>query len=127
LSLKATAPAPVRWQRAGAVRFNRRSTQWAALSNMDERFPVVVDGERYGSVEHLYQASRFPDHPERRALVLAEPSPLGAKKRARRAQPGEVRSDWDEVKTSVMMRCLQLKAEQHPGSESCSSPRPVTS
>jgi len=80
---------------------------------MAEPFPVVHDGERYISVEHLYLASRFPDHPERRALVIAEPTPLGAKQRARRAQPGEVRDDWDDVKVSIMATCLRLKAEQH--------------
>ena len=86
-------PPLLRWHRAGAVCFNRRSVRYAALSNMAERFPVVFDGERYASVEHLYQAARFPDHPERRALVLAESTPLGAKKRAQRAEPAEVRDD----------------------------------
>lgn len=106
-------PPPLRWKREGAVCFNRRSVHHAALSNMAERFPVVLDGERYASVEHLYQASRFPNHPERRALVLAEPTPLGAKKRARRAQPAETRDDWDHMKASIMATCLRLKAEQH--------------
>lgn len=106
-------PPPLRWHREGSVCFNRGAVHFAELSNMTEGFPVVADGERYASVEHLYQASRFPDHPERRALVLAESTPLGAKKRARRAQPGEIRDDWDEVKASIMASCLRLKAEQH--------------
>ena len=111
--MNASPPPLTRWQRAGSVCFNRQSTHYAALSNMAEPFPVVVDGERYGSVEHLYQASKFPDHPERHALVLAEPTPLRSKQRARRAQPGETRADWDDVKVSVMAMCLRLKAKQN--------------
>jgi predicted NAD-dependent protein-ADP-ribosyltransferase YbiA (DUF1768 family) len=113
-------PPPMRWHRDGSVCFNRGAGRYAALSNMAEGFPVVADGERYASVEHIYQASRFPDHAERRALVLAESTPLGAKKRARRAQPGEIRGDWDEVKAPIMATCLRVKAEQHVGSGSFS-------
>lgn len=93
--------------------FNRRSVRYADLSNMAEGFPVVVAGHRYISVEHLYQGSRFPVDSERRALVLAEPTPLGAKQRARRALAGEVRDDWDEVKSPIMASCLRVKVEQH--------------
>lgn len=111
--MTAMPPPPMRWNRNGSVCFHRAAGRYSTLSNMAEGFPVVADGERYTSVEHLYQASRFPDHPERRTLVLAESTPLGAKKRARRAQPHEIRGDWDEVKASIMATCLRLKAEQH--------------
>ena len=106
-------PPPLRWHRNGSVCFNRGAGRYATLSNMAEHFPVVLDGERYISVEHLYQAARFQDQPERRALVLAEPTPKGAKKRARRAQPAETRDDWDDLKASIMATGLRLKAEQH--------------
>ena len=106
-------PPSVRWHRDGSVCFNRRSVRYSNLSNMAQGFPVVVAGQRYVSVEHVYQGSRFTDDSERRKLVLAEPTPLGAKKRARRALAGEIREDWDDVKSSIMANCLRLKAEQH--------------
>jgi hypothetical protein len=87
---------PIRmWRWDTSLCFNRQNARYGTFSNMAEHFPIVLDGERYVSVEHLYQASQFPDHPERRALALAEPTPLRAKRRARRAQERETRSDWD--------------------------------
>ena len=46
--------------------------------------------------------------------MLAEETGLGAKRRARRTQPGETRPDWDDVKVEIMAECLWLKAAQHP-------------
>jgi ribA/ribD-fused uncharacterized protein len=68
---------------------------------------------RARTVEHLYQALRFPDDPELQQAIFATPSPLFAKRLAYR-HLDTTRPDWEEVKSDVMAWCLELKYIQHP-------------
>lgn len=76
------------------------------LSNF---WPVVVMDEyglKYPTVEHAYQASKFPkDHPIRDKIHCTA-RPGTAKKLGR--TPGQ-RPDWDQVKETVMYKLLKQK------------------
>lgn len=76
--------------------------RWSFLSNF---FPVEVpyEGVVYPSVEHAYQAAKFPV--EMRQSFRAG-TPAYAKKKGR--QPG-MRPDWDELKLAIMEDLVRQK------------------
>lgn len=89
-----------------------------------DQFPMIIfDGENYGSTEHLYQAlkSKSTDFHK---MIRDEPLPTKTKTLARKKLTSSTdklliddiftfRSDWDEIKDSVMELCLLLKFTQH--------------
>ncbi len=75
-------------------------------------YPLVVNGIRIFTSEALYQACRFPDHPEVQKQILAEPSPMTAKDVSK--QYNELtRSDWMTIRHRVMRWCLRVKLAQN--------------
>jgi N-glycosidase YbiA len=76
---------------------------------------VELDGVRWPTVEHYYQAQKFPNSPDTVKRILAQPDPLGAKAIAHEGRDlGFARRDWDQVKDGVMKRGLVAKLDQHP-------------
>ena len=62
--------------------FIKASDEFGCLSNMyqkDLQNKLVVNGLEYRSSEALYQACRFPDHPEIQEKVREQKSPMAAK------------------------------------------------
>ena len=92
------------------VTFCRVRDEFGGLSNMAGGYPIQLGPHTIRTSEHLYQALRYPDHPELQLAILAIASPLMAKQRAYESLE-LTRPDWDdvEVKPNVMMWCLQLK------------------
>jgi ribA/ribD-fused uncharacterized protein len=78
---------------------------------------LVVNGLEYRSSEALYQACRFPDHPEIQEKVREQKSPMAAKmvtkphrkKDTKPNRPYQCREDWDEVRVDVMRWVLRVK------------------
>ena len=66
---------------------------------------VVLDGLKYKSVEHAFQAAKTFD-PEWRAKIRLASKPGEAKKLGRQVP---LRSDWEEVKLDVMHDLLYQK------------------
>ena len=94
------------------------------LSNFDEA-PFSLDGLRWRSVEHFFQAQKFIAlaPPLYRSFSIDSGSPLshalgGPVKRAggRRAMPLDeaARAWWEETKHDEMERALTAKYEQNP-------------
>lgn len=89
-----------------------------------DQFPnIIFDGEIYGSTEHLYQALKSLSV-DFHKMIRDEPLPTKTKSMAKKIlTPASnvldldglfvFRSDWDEVKDSVMELCLLLKFTQH--------------
>ena len=75
-------------------------------------FPLNVSGTRIPTIEHLYQASRFPDEPELQRLVLDQKSPMTAKMKTK-PHRDRTRSDWTDVRVLIMKWCLSVKLAQH--------------
>lgn len=75
-------------------------------------FRVTVNGERFRTIEALYQACRFPQLPEVQKLIVSEVSPIVAK---RKTMPfrNQTREDWDSVRHKVMRWCLRVKLAEN--------------
>ena len=95
-----------------AVVFQKNEDAFGHLSNMATAFPVVINGVAIRTNEALYQACRFPDHPEAQQEVIEQKSPMGAKYKSR-ALKHLTRTDWEDVKVNVMRWCLRVKLAQH--------------
>jgi len=85
---------------------NKFDGEYRWLSNF---WPVVVelDGVRYGSVEHAYQAAKSLD-PIYRAKLAALPSDA-AKMAKRIGHSAKLRPDWNAVRFVVMLDLLRQK------------------
>jgi hypothetical protein len=46
-----------------AVCFNKIDDEFGGFLNKADGYPVVLNGIHIPSVEHLYHALKFPDHP----------------------------------------------------------------
>lgn len=65
---------------------------------------VMLDGVRYATVEHAFQAAKTLDPKERE--LFQNINPAEAKKRGRQVK---IREDWEKVKISVMRDLLKQK------------------
>jgi ribA/ribD-fused uncharacterized protein len=74
------------------------------LSNF-YRCPIDFEGKIYATSEHAYQAAKTSNDDEREK-IRSDESPATAKKLGRRVT---LRSDWEQVKDSIMMDILRIK------------------
>lgn len=92
------------------IRFYGVSSDFGAFSNFAAS-PILVEGKRYPTTEHYFQAQKFAgtDYAEtiRRAKTPLRAARLGRSRRER------LRSDWESVKRAVMERALLAKFTQH--------------
>lgn len=96
------------------VSFLKTNEEFGGLSNMSGAFQMSVNGVRVLTSEHLYQALKFPDHPEVQKLILSKPSPIACKMVAKsKVNREKIREDWKEVQLEVMEFCLKLKLLWH--------------
>ena len=91
--------------------FCKVAEEFGGLSNMHNGYPLLVNGLEIGSCEALYQACRFPDHPEIQTEIIEAPHAYAAKLASRKAGRHErfARPDWDTVRVDVMRWCLAIK------------------
>lgn len=92
------------------VSFLRTNEAFGGLSNMAAGYLITLYGVRCRTSEHLYQALKFPSHPEIQAEILAKKSPVAAKMVAKRCRH-LIRPDWEEIKLPVMAYCLRAKLQ----------------
>jgi hypothetical protein len=95
-----------------AILFYRVREPYGAFSNFSAH-PVELDGETWPTVEHYFQATKFPHDPDLQRRIREAPSPTVAKRLAW-AGAAKPRPDWDAYRDEVMLRALRAKAEQHP-------------
>ena len=86
------------------VQFNG---EYVFLSNFYPS-PIVVDGIKYPTVEHAFQAAKSLIRQERHAIAQARSS--GQAKRMGRKL--NIRPDWGEVKVDIMLKLVRLKFAQ---------------
>ncbi len=106
--------------------FARDRDRFGFLSHF-EPSPVLMDGERWPTVEHYYQAQKSAD-PAYVAAIRAAPTPGMAKQIAAAPDPGRLgaqhswfaqegrapRGDWADVKLAIMHRADLAKFTQNP-------------
>lgn len=95
-----------------AVVFHKTREQWGELSNMAAGFPLVVSGAEWLTPEALYQACRFPQHPDVQRLILEQSSPRAAKTKSK-LYGSRTRSDWESARTKIMRWVLRVKLVQN--------------
>jgi ribA/ribD-fused uncharacterized protein len=93
-----------------AIRFFSKSETHREFSNF-AAFPIEIDGWRWPSVEHFYQAQKFTD-PALHKRIRELPNAPAAKNFADKNK-AHIRPDWDAVKDDVMLRAARAKFGQH--------------
>jgi ribA/ribD-fused uncharacterized protein len=93
-----------------AIYFFSKSDTHREFSNF-AAFPIELDGLRWPTTEHYYQAQKFTDEELRQKIRKAE-KPIIAKKLAEKHR-ANIRPDWDAVKDDVMYRAVKCKFEAH--------------
>ena len=88
------------------IEFYSTRAAHGAFSNFAP-FPIELDGLRWPTVEHYFQAQKFAGTPHAEA-IRQTPSPLVAARMGRsRARP--VRPNWEAVKDEIMLRAVRAK------------------
>jgi len=74
-------------------------------------FPIFLDGKRWPTSEHYFQAQKFHDLVAQEAIRRTR-SPFRAAIMGRDRKQ-KLRSDWEAVKVSIMKRAVITKFTQH--------------
>ncbi len=93
------------------IHFYRVDDPYGFFSNFSAH-PVWIDGLRWPTTEHYFQAQKFAGTPDAEAIRGAA-SPMQAAKMGR-DRMRKLRSDWETVKLEVMREALRAKFTQHP-------------
>jgi ribA/ribD-fused uncharacterized protein len=75
-------------------------------------YAIKLDGKRWPTTEHFFQASKFEDPKHRDAIRRARTPGIAARMGRSRKKP--LRRDWEAVKDHVMRRAVLAKFTQHP-------------
>lgn len=94
------------------LEFNSKSASYSELSNF-HCSPFVLESKMWPTVEHYFQAQKFPADPVLQERVRAAKTALGAK-RLGRTKTTAFRSDWETVKDEVMEKGIKAKFQQNP-------------
>ena len=92
--------------------FKKNNEAFGGLSNMSTEYPLLVNSCLVRTNEALYQAMKFPYHPEVQKEILEQKSPM-AVKIVTRKNDRIVRGDLESVKVDIMRWCLRVKLAQH--------------
>ncbi len=92
------------------IYFYRTSDDHGCFSNF-AAYLIDVDGKRWPTSEHYFQAQKFEDAAHREAIRRTK-SPMVAA-RMGRDRKKKLRADWESVKDNVMRKAVRAKFEQH--------------
>ncbi len=93
------------------IYFYSNNDPYGFLSNF-ARYQFYIDGLRWATSEHYFQAMKFHDPKIQREIRLCQ-SPSAAA-RAGRDRKKPLRSDWESVKDSIMYDAVWAKFSQNP-------------
>lgn len=94
------------------IEFNSKSATHTELSNFHWS-PFLLEGKTWPTVEHYFQAQKFPADPVLQEKVRAAKTALGAK-RLGRTKTAAFRTDWESIKDEVMYTGIKAKFQQNP-------------
>ena len=92
------------------IRFFSKSETHREFSNFAP-FAIDLDGKRWPTTEHYYQAQKFADA-EMQAKIRKAEKPIIAKNLADKHRD-RMRPDWDAAKDEVMYHAVRRKFELH--------------
>ena len=91
--------------------YSAREDPYGCLSNFSPH-PITLDGARWPTSEHYFQAQKFAGTPHEEQVRLARTPKQAAELGRDRKRP--LRPDWESVKDDLMRRAVLAKFEQHP-------------
>lgn len=95
-----------------AIKFYGKDCEYWCFSNFSFH-PVIIDGLRWTTNEHYYQAQKyFGVNPERMEQIRLKDTP-GQAKTMGNAKRFPIRPDWEQVKEDVMRKVCLVKATTH--------------
>ena len=97
---------------ATVIRFYRVGDEWGEFSNFAP-FAITLDGRRWPTTEHYFQAQKFHDAADREEVRRAKTPNLAA--RLGRDRRKKLRDDWDSARVGIMRKALLAKFSQHAG------------
>ena len=86
------------------------------FKELDNRFPAKfsVEGKEWPSVEHYYQAMKFPELPEYQEQIRKAPTATAAAKLGKAKDPAKpIRSDWATARETLMAQAITAKFDQN--------------
>jgi hypothetical protein len=97
-------------QQIQQVKFYSTRGEYGCLSNF-YRAPIFLDGKRWPTSEHYFQAQKFAGTEYEEQVRLARtPSEAASLGRSRKLP---LRKNWEKVKDEVMRRAVLAKFTQH--------------
>jgi N-glycosidase YbiA len=93
------------------VYFYSKTTAYYELSNFSP-YGFQLDGVFWPTVEHYFQAQKFPSHPAYQEKIRQARAPKEAKSLGR-SRTIPLRPDWEQVKEEVMRKGLRAKFTAH--------------
>jgi len=94
------------------IEFNSKSAYYSELSNF-HLSPFMLEGKMWPTVEHYFQAQKFPADPDLQERIRAAKKSLGAK-RFGQTKTFAFRDDWETIKDTVMYTGIKAKFQQNP-------------
>jgi ribA/ribD-fused uncharacterized protein len=92
------------------VNFYSVGDEFGEFSNFAS-YPITIDGERWPTSEHYFQAQKFPDKTYRQKIRKANSAMLAA--RLGRDRKQKLRRDWESAKVAIMRAAVLAKFTQH--------------
>jgi ribA/ribD-fused uncharacterized protein len=92
------------------VRFYSVSDEFGEFSNF-AAYPIEIDGDRWPTTEHYFQAQKFADAAYRKKIRVTASPMIAARLGRSRKQP--LRRDWEAVKVGIMRAAVLAKFTQH--------------
>ena len=74
-------------------------------------YPVKIDGKRWPTSEHYFQAQKFAGAPDEAEIRKAKSPMIAARMGRSRKRP--LRKDWESVKDGIMRTAVLEKFRQH--------------
>lgn len=92
------------------IEFYSVGDPWGEFSNFSP-YPIVLDGKRWPTSEHYFQAMKFAGTPHAEEIRKARKPSLAAEMGRDRRRP--LRKDWESAKDNIMHRAVLAKFTQH--------------
>jgi N-glycosidase YbiA len=92
------------------IEFYSKTNAYSQFSNFSPH-GIEMDGLWYPTVEHYFQAMKFPGHEHAEKIRLAA-KPAVAKQLGR-SRKVPIRGDWEAVKVEIMRAAVRKKFQSH--------------
>jgi ribA/ribD-fused uncharacterized protein len=92
------------------ILFYSVSDEYGCFSNFAP-YPIQLDGKRWPTSEHYFQAQKFEDAGHQESIRKARSPMIAARMGRDRKKP--LRRDWESVKVAIMRQAVRAKFSQH--------------